>query len=290
MIFYEINKNEEKYSFSKPISFTINQLTKSVTYIYEMYQYQAYLYKLHPGTITPIKIRETFWSDNIDFTISVCDSNDEELIKLNKCAAIIISKNFANEFVTLTIEGNMSLCKQCQVSRLLLVRAAPFNFDPINLIKEKIANYVILFKFGSCVDKSIPIMLMNEENKDMKNVFVSNNLLIRDVQEKDISLRQLIFKSNPYQVQCEIKTTLTSKSKIKNDKEKYIPIKTLEKYSQKNLVQCFDDSFISMFYIQALLSALFFIDLKQFPKEKVKILVLGAGIGTINYYFDIQAA
>ena len=286
MIFYEINKIEDKYSFSKPISFTFNQLTKSITYIYEIYQYQAYLYKLHPGTITPIKIREKLWSDNIDFTISVCDAKDEELVKLNKCAAIIISKNFANEFVTLTVEGNMSLCKQCQVSRLLLVRAAPFNFDPINLIKEKISNYVILFKFGSCVDKSIPIMLMNEENKDIKNVFVSDNLLIRDVQEKEMSLRQLIFKSNPYQIQCEIKTILTSKSKMKNEKNNYIPIKTLEKYSQKNLVQCFDDSFISMFYIQALLSALFFVDLKQFPQEKVKILVLGAGIGTINYYFD----
>ena len=286
MIFYEINKIEEKYTISKPLSFSFGQLTKSITYIYQLYQYQAYLYKLHPGTITPIKIKENLWSDNIDFTISVCDSKDEELIKLNKCAAIIISKNFANEFVTLTVEGNMSLCQQCQVSRLLLVRAAPFNFDPINLIKEKISNYVLLFNFGTCVDKSIPIMLMNEENKDIKSVFMNDNILIRDVQEKDMNLRQLIFKSNPYQIQCEIKTTLTSKTKIKNEKENYIPIKTLEKYTQKNLVQCLDDSFISMFYIQALLSALFFIDLKQFPQEKVKILVLGAGIGTINYYFD----
>ena len=286
MLFYEINKIEDKYSFTKPISFTFNLLAKSITYIYQMYQYQFYFYQLHPGTITPIKIKENLWSDNIDFTISICDSKDEELIKLNKCAAIIISKNFANEFITLTAEGNMSLCTQCQVSRLLLVRAAPFNFDTINEIKEKIANYILLFKFGSCVDKSIPIMLMNEENKDMKNVFMTDNLLIRDIQEKDINLRQLIFKSNPYQVQCEIKTILTSKTKIKNEKDNYIPIKTLDKYTQKNLVQCFDDSFISMFYMQALLSAIFFIDLSNFPKEKVKILVLGAGIGTINYYFD----
>ena len=286
MLFYEINKIEDKYSFSKPISFTFGQLSKSIAYIYQMYQYQLYLYSLHPGTITPIKIKENLWSDNIDFTISICDSKDEELIKLNKCAAIIISKNFANEFISLTVEGNMSLCKQCKVSRLLLVRAAPFNFDTIDIIKEKISNYVILFKFGTCVDKSIPIMLMNDENKDMKTVYMNENLLIRDAQEKDMTLRQLIFRSNPYQIQCEIKTTLTSKTKIKNEKDNYIPIKTLEKYSQKNLVQCLDDSFISMFYIQALLSALFFVDLEKFPQEKVKILVLGAGIGTINYYFD----
>ena len=286
LLFYEINKIEDKYAITKPASLLFSQLNKSMTYVHQMYQYQAYLYQLHPGTITPIKIKENLWSDNIDFTISVCDSNEEDLIKLNKCAAIIISKNFANDFVSLTVEGNMSLCKQCQVSRLLLIRAAPFNFDPVNTIKEKISHYVLLFKFGACVDKSIPIMLMNEENKDMKNVFMADNLLIRDVQEKDMNLRQLIFKSNPYQIQCEIKTILTSKTKIKNEKDNYIPIKTLDKYSQKNLVQCLDDSFISMFYIQALLSALFFVDLKQFPQEKVKILVLGAGIGTINYYFD----
>ena len=162
-----------------------------------MYQYQAYLYKLHPGSQTPIKIRETLWSDNIDFTITVCDSNDEELVKLNKCAAIIISKNFANEFITMTFEGNMSLCKQCQVSRLLLVRAAPFNFDTVEMIKEKISSYVVLFKFGTCVDKSIPIMLMNEENKETKTVYMNEDLLIRDVQEKDMTLRQLIFRANP---------------------------------------------------------------------------------------------
>jgi len=47
-----------------------------VTYIYQIYEYQAYLYKLHPGTITPIKIKETLYGDEIDFTISVVDSDN----------------------------------------------------------------------------------------------------------------------------------------------------------------------------------------------------------------------
>ena len=290
MLSYELNKVDEEFSFSKPLSYLFSQLPKSVTYINQIYQYQAYLYQLHPGTITPIKIKETLYGDEIEFTISVIDSNDKQLISLNKCAAVIISKNFSNEFLTLTPEGNMSLCKQCNVSRLLLIRAAPFNFDPVHVIKEKITGYVIIFKFGSCVDQSIPIMLMNEEPKEVTNVFADKKVLIRDVIEKDLNLRQLIFISNPYQIQCEIKTGLTSKTKFKNMKENnstnYIPIKTLEKFSKKNLIQVFDDSFISMFYIQALLCSVFFIDLKDFPKEKIKILVLGAGIGTINYYFD----
>ena len=153
MLSYELNKIEDKYTFSKPISYTFGQLAKSITYINEIYQYQAYLYKLHPGSIIPIKIKETLYSDDIAFTISVCDSNDENLIKLNKCAAIIISKNFANEFITLTAEGNMSLCKQCNVSRLLLIRPAPFNFDPINIIKEK---YPLIYLF-----LNLEVALMN---------------------------------------------------------------------------------------------------------------------------------
>ena len=286
MLSYELNKIDGEYSFSKPISYTFSQLTKSITYINQMYQYQVYFYNLHPGKCIPIKIKENLWSDNIDFTITVCDSNDEELIKLNKCAAIIVDKNFANEFLYLTNEGNMSLCKQSQVTRLLLIRAAPFNFDLPEIIKQKMSSYIILFKFGKCADNSIPIMLMSDEKKDTINVYMNEKLLIRDVQEKDINLRQLIFIANQSQIQCEIKTLLTSKSKLKNENNNYIPIKTLERYSKKNMVQCLDDSFISMFYIQALLSALFFIDLAKFPEEKVKILVLGAGIGTINYYFD----
>ena len=286
MFSYELNKVDGQYTFTKPLNYTFAQLAKSISYYNQIYQYQAYLYKLHPGNIIPIKIKETLYGDDIDFTISVCDSNDENLIKLNKCAAIIISKNFANEFITLTAEGNMSLCKQCNVSRLLLIRPAPFNFDPINVIKEKISSYVLLFKFGSCVDQSIPIMLMNEEPKEMLTVFQDKTFLIRDVQENDKNLRQLIFVSNPYQIQCEIKTLLTSRTKLKNENNNLVQIKTLEKYSKKNLVQCLDDSFISMFYIQALLCGIFFIDLNNFPNEKIKILVLGAGIGTINYYFN----
>ena len=287
MLSYELNKINDEYTFSKPLSYLFSQLAKSVTYMYQIYQYQAYLYNLHPGTITPIKIKETLYGDEIEFTISVVDSNDKDLIALNKCAAVIISKNFSNEFITLTVEGNMSICKQCNVSRLLLIRAAPFNFDPIHVIKEKISSYVLLFKFGSCVDQSIPIMLMNDEPGEITNVFADDKILIRDVKENEINLRQLIFISNPHQIQCEIKTVLTSKTKLKNSKDNnFIPIKTLDKFSQKNLVQGFDDSYISMFYIQALLCGIFFIDLKNFPKEKIKILVLGAGIGTINYYFN----
>ena len=58
LLFYEINKIEDKYAITKPASLLFSQLNKSMTYVHQMYQYQAYLYQLHPGTITPIKIKD----------------------------------------------------------------------------------------------------------------------------------------------------------------------------------------------------------------------------------------
>ena len=41
-----------------------------------------------------------------------------------------------------------------------------------------------------------------------------------------------------------------------------------------------------MFYIKTLLSGILFLNIETYPKEPLKILLLGAGIGTINYFFD----
>ena len=162
----------------------MNQISKSITYLSEIYQYHEYLSEIHKGQIIPIKIKENYWSDNIDFTITICDSKEDELYNLKKCAAVIISKNFANDFISLTMEGNMTLCKQCNVSRLLIVRAAPFNFDSAELIKEKLAHYIRLFNFNGCVDTSIPIMLTKEDTSNFESIHIDEKILVKDVKEK----------------------------------------------------------------------------------------------------------
>ena len=276
-------------TISKPIGYTLNQMPKCLTYMFEIYQYHGYLKNLHPGYSIPIKIKEQFWTDNIDFTLTICDSDDEEILKKKKCVAIIVSKSYASDFIYLTVEGNMSLCKQTDSARIILIRPAPFNNDSTTEIKNKLINYIILFKFNDCVNDSIPVMLMSDDNEQMEIVYENNDLIVRDVVESETknNLRQLIFKSSPTEIQSEIKLTLTSRNNIKNDKEKkYIPVFTVDKYFQKGLIQCFDDNFFSMFYIKTLLSSIFFLDMSNYPNEKINILILGAGIGTINFYFD----
>ena len=286
ILLYEIN---DDLSISKPLGYTLNQMPKSVSYMFEIYQYHGYLKNLHPGYSIPIKIKEEFWSDNIDFTLTICDSDDEEILKKKKCVAIIVSKNYLSDFIYLTVEGNMSLCKQTDSARIILIRPSPFNNDSINDIKKKLFNYIILFKFNDCINESIPVMLMSEENEQIEIIYENNDLIVRDVVENGSknNLRQLIFKSSPTEIQSEIKLTLTSRNNIKNDKEKkYLPVFTVDRYYQKGLIQCFDENYFSMFYIKTLLTGIFFLDMTNYPKEKINILILGAGIGTINYYFD----
>ena len=61
---------------------------------------------------------------------------------------------------------------------------------------------------------------------------------------------------------------INTKKKIKSNKDDFVKIKILEKYSSKNLIQWFDDCFISRFYTMALLCRIFFLDLKNYPKVK----------------------
>ena len=92
----------------------------------------------------------------------------------------------------------------------------------------------MLFKFNECLQKSIPIMKMNDENENVDKVYIDNKILIREVKQKDNILRQLIYLKNPHEVQCEIKILLTSKTKInKNNDKKYISVKTIERYKSK---------------------------------------------------------
>jgi hypothetical protein len=286
LLSYEIYEDN---TITKPVSYLVKDLKSSLAYMSEMYQYQGYLSIVHPGLVTKINIKENFWSDNIDFTLTVVDSDDQELTQRKSCVAIIVTKAYANDFIYLAKEGNMQLCKQVKASRLLLIRPNAFNFDSVQDIKNKISHYILLFKFRDCVDESIPIMLFSDSRNEMYEVYRGQGFSIRDVveNEKKETFRQLIFHDAPNEVQSEIKLILTSKAKAKNDKEKYVTLPTIDRYREKNFVSCLDKNFICSFYIKSLLCGSFFINTENFPKENLELMVLGAGIGSVNYYFDM---
>ena len=286
LLTYELN---EELKLANPISFTMNQLKNSITYMAEIYIFQFYLKDLHPGQFFPLKIQESFWSDNIEYSLIIADSIDEQLLIERRCVAIIVSKNYVSDFMYLKAENYMALCKQVKAARIILIKPAPFNFDQTNIIKNKMSPYILLFRFKECVDQSIPVMLMSDENQKIESVFIGKQIVVRDIidNERKDTFRQLLYKARPNEVQTEIKLLLSSQTKIKKEKDLlYIPLETEEKLKKKGLVQCFDDNLICIFYVKTVLCALYFNNMSNFPHENLKILILGSGTGKMSYYFD----
>ncbi len=282
--------NHEMYddlTITRSVQINYSDLEKSLTYMNEMYQYQGYLRNLHSGTVLTINIRENYWSDNIDFTFTICDSNEEELLNKKICKAIIVSKVYSKDFLYLSPEGNQTLCKQVEASRIILIRQNSFNIDSINQLKEKLQHLILFFKFEDSVNESIPIMLMSESRDESSVVFENDKIIVRDTveAEKRDTFRQLVFKENTSQIQTEIKLHLTSKTNLNKNPENYAPVYTLEKFKQKNLFNTLDEEYVSSFYIKSILSGMFFVRTDNFPEKNFDILILGSGCGIINHFF-----
>jgi len=275
----------EDLTLTKPLGYTLDMMPKSMTYMSNMFLYQNYLNILHPGKSVKIHIKEAFWSDNVLFSTIICDSDNEEIIKKKNCAVVILGQSYLKNFVNLNKEANLSLCNNMKYSRLIIIRPNPFNPYTIPELKDKLSSYIKLFNFKENDKNSVPIMMINDENENVDKVFIDNKVLIREIKQKEHILRQFISLESPHEIQAEIKVLISSKSR-KNKDKKSIPIHTIERYSSKNLGEYLDDTYLSMFYSQNALSAIFFLNYENYPQNKKKVLVLGAGIGNICYFMD----
>jgi hypothetical protein len=170
----------------------------------------------------------------------------------------------------------------------MLIKPNNFNNDSVQNIKDKISHYILLFKYKSCKDEAIPIMLFSDSKNENYEVYRDNNIIIKDMVESEHkeTYRQLIFTDAPNEVQSEIKLILTSKSKAKADKDTYTVLPTVKRFSEKSFVSCLDKNFICSFYIKCVLCGIFFMRSDDFPKENFNVMVLGAGIGSVNHFME----
>jgi len=186
----------------------------------------------------------------------------------------------------MTAEGNLQLCNQTQSSRLILVKPNMFNTDNNDKLKEKIFNYLAMFRYEDCLIEKIPVFTIADPNKETYNIYQEDDFLIRDsIDSKSHEVyRQLVFKENQSEIQSEVKLRITTKNKLKEDGQHALT--TINKYKDKGLLTCLDDNFICSFYIKCLLTGIAFLNTsKDFPGKKLRILILGSGIGSINFYF-----
>jgi SAM-dependent methyltransferase len=277
----------EDLTLTKPLPILLKHMDKSLRYMYQMYQYQGFFSELHPGTVHRININESFWSDNVEFTMTLVDSTNPNLIAKNDCKAIIIGKSHTNDFLYINKEGNYQLCEQVETSRLLLFRANPFNHDSTEVIKQKIEHYILLFKFKACANDNIPILMMSDPKKESFEVYSDERITIQDVEDENKNLyRQLIFNDNFNEIQSEIKVVPVFNERIKKE-EGYIALPTtIKRFLDKKMKLCLDEKFIGSYYIKSVLSGLFFLKGLDIEKNPVEVLILGSGIGTINHFLN----
>lgn len=158
-----------------------------------------------------------------------------------------------------------------------------FNQDDINTIREKVTSYISMFSYDENITKKFPIHVISDSSVDKYEIYRGNGIVIRDVEEsgtKDM-YRQLMFENNENEIQSEVKLKLSSKVKAKESG--YIILPTAEKFSSKHLVTCLNNEYISNFYQRCIISG-FLLLRNQIPKEKLNVLILGAGIGSLGVY------
>ena len=237
---------------------------------------------LHPGQFYEMRIKSSPLDKNNSYTVTIYDSPVPEYQEKKKCVAAAVSYEITQEIVFYKQFSFNKMSNQLKASRLIVLEFTPLNPAHIQELAFELHDEIQLMK-PEGYNEEIQISLW-ENNVHKQIVFEDEKFLIRD---RDDKRRQLFFKNNLNILQGEIRTKLASKTNIANPGKGivYYPLETLEKYKENRVVQCLDDNFLFGFYEESLLCTVFYIDLNKFPKNSIKIMNIGAGLGTLSFYF-----
>ena len=237
---------------------------------------------LHPGQFYEMRIKSSPLDKNNSYTVTIYDSPVPEYQEKKKCVAAAVSYEITQEIVFYKQFSFNKMSNQLKASRLIVLEFTPLNPAHMQELAFELHDEIQLMK-PEGYNEEIQISLW-ENNVHKQIVFEDEKFLIRD---RDDKRRQLFFKNNLNILQGEIRTKLASKTNIANPGKGivYYPLETLEKYKENRVVQCLDDNFLFGFYEESLLCTVFYIDLNKFPKNSIKIMNIGAGLGTLSFYF-----
>ena len=237
---------------------------------------------LHPGQFYEMRIKSSPINKDSSYTVTIYDTPIPEHQKTKKCVAIAVSYEITQEIVFFKQFSFSKMSNQLKASRLIILEFSALNPSHIQELPFELRNEIQLMK-PEGYNEEIPISLW-ENHARTQIVFEDEKFLILDSEDKK---RQLYLKSNINILQSEAMTKLASKTNIANPGKGivYYPIETLDKYKENRVMQCIDDNFVHGFYEQSLLCTVFYIDLNKFPKNNIKIIDLGAGLGTLSFYF-----
>jgi hypothetical protein len=240
---------------------------------------------LRPGKFFEMRIKTSPLNPGVDFIVTITD-NSQNLDKKNvKTIAIVILYEMSQELV---FQSNMSfdmMTHMLNVGRLITLQCALLN--PMNMNE-------IAFELSEDIEKMRPaqfrdrISVQGWEDKNPKYlVDQGNTYLIRDCEEKPEQIfRQLYYTTDNNiinAIMAKIKIKYVSKSKIKNNNQ-YFPMETQDKFKNKGVIKCIDENNIPGFYEKSIICMAFYLDLDNFPKNTIKIMDIGAGLGIMSFY------
>ena len=239
---------------------------------------------LHPGEFYEMRLKSSPLNSDISYIVTVHDSPIPENQKNKQCFAVSISYEITQDILFSKPLSLSRMCLQLKAARLIAIESAILN--PLNIkdLAMELNNEVQLMKPEGFTDN---IQMRLWEIQIPKQTILENEkYLIKDFEDKK-NIRQIYFMNNKNILQGQIRTKLASKTNISNPPKGvvYFPIETQEKFKTKNVIQCIDDSIIGGFYEQSILCTVFYMDLNKFPRNTIKIMDIGAGIGTLSFFF-----
>ena len=205
------------------------------------YRYQCEInynrIKTLPGEFYEMSLKSSPLNSKISYIVTIHDSPKPENQQYKLCVAVAVSYEITQEIIFSKQFSFNKMCEQLKAARLIVIESAILNPCNIKDLALELNNEIQLMKPEGFTE-NIPIRLWEDHNP--KQIILQNEkYLIRDNEDNKLSIRQLYFMNNSNILQGQIRTKLSSKTKVANPPKgiEYYPLETQDKYKSKGVLQ-----------------------------------------------------
>ena len=276
----------------KDIEFFIQECIRKMQNYYTQCKINySQLNVLHPGQSLELKLKISPLSEGIDFLVTITDTSSNLDGTNNKTIALAILYEMSQEMLIRSDISFDLLAKNLNVGRLITLECALLNPMDLKDIGIELSDEIQMMKPGGYKEKVEIKTVPN--NRQMHLVYDGDKYLIRDCEEREeFCFRQLLYNKEERllnAIMAKIKIKFVSKSKIKNKENNsfYFPMETQENFKNKGVIKCIDENNLPGFYEKTIICMAFYLDLRQLPKNTIKTMSIGAGLGIMSFYLYI---
>ena len=224
----------------------------------------------------------------ISYIVTIYDYS-QNIDKNNKrCFSVAIGYQIIQELIFVKNYSYDYICQKLNAGRLIILEPSILNPLTVNEMGFELNDEIQLMKPDG-FNEQVTIKAWGDGNPKTI-IYKDDYILIRDVEDKLFTLRQLFYINEKYLeniVQSRIRIKFSSKTNVTNPQKGmvYYPMETQINLKSKGVIECIDELNIFGYYEKCILCMAFFTEIKDLPKVTIKILDIGAGTGTISFYF-----